>query len=372
MKRLLALAFLIPFTLSACGGASESKEPIKIGFIGPLTGEVSALGTDILHGAQIKLDEINAAGGIDGRPVVLIAEDGRCNGTDAASAAQKLVQVDKVVAIHGGECSGETLAAAPIAEAAEVVMISPSSSNPDITKAGDFIFRDYPSDALKTKAMASYFSEEGFKKVAIIAETAEFTTGFRNALAEDLPEGALVFDEKVNPGTKDFRTLLTRLKDIEFDVLVDDLNSPANIALLLQQFRELGFTQLVISHDLGDSLEIPRGIGALSEGFQVINVPTVDPSSDFGKKFIGKYGEPQANLAWGGYGYDVLGILTQAIAAVGTEGPAIRDYLYAMPSYDGVIAKVSFDENGDIRGIPYVLREVKDGTFVNMSDIAVN
>jgi len=371
MKRSLVLPLLLALGLSACGGSSNN-EPIKIGFIGPLTGEVSALGKDILHGAQLKLDELNAAGGIKGRPVTLIAEDGRCNATDAANAAQKLVQVDQVVAIHGGECSAETLAAAPIAEAAKVVMLSPSSSNPDVTKAGDFIFRDYPSDALKTKAMAKYFSDKGLKKVAIIAENADFTVGFRDSLKKDLPEGALVFNETVEPGTKDFRTLLTRLKTIPFDVLVDDVNSPANIALLLQQLREQGFKQLVISHDLGDSLEIPKEIGKAAEGFQVINVPTLDPAGDFGKKFIGKYGEPQANLSWGGYGYDVMGILAQAIGSAGTEGPAIRDYLYKLPSYDGVIAKVSFDSNGDIKGIPYVLREVKNGAFVNVSNIAVN
>ncbi|MDD5026307.1 MAG: ABC transporter substrate-binding protein [Candidatus Peribacteraceae bacterium] len=370
MKRLLTLSLLTLF-LAACKGTTTT-EPIKVGFIGPLTGEVSALGKDILHGAQIKLDEINATGGISGQQVVLIAEDGRCNATDAASAAQKLVQVDKVVAIHGGECSAETIAAAPIAEAAKVVMLSPSSSSPDVTKAGDFIFRDYPSDALKTQAMAKYFSNKELTKVAIIAENSDFTVGFRDSLKKDLPEGALVFNETVDPGTKDFRTLLTRLKGADIDVLVDDLNSPANIALLLQQFREQGFKQLVISHDLGDSLEIPKLIGKASEGFQVINVPTLDPSGDFGEKFIGKYGEPQANLAWGGYGYDVMGILLQAISSAGTDGTAIRDYLYQMSSYDGVIAKVSFDENGDIRGIPYVLREVKDGIFVNVSDITVN
>lgn len=320
----------------------------------------------------MKQEEINAAGGIAGRPIVLIAEDGRCNATDAASAAQKLVQVDKVVAIHGGECSAETLAAAPIAEAAKVPMLSPSSSSPDVTKAGDFIFRDYPSDALKTKAMVQYFNSKGLKKVAIIAENSDFTVGFRDSLKKDLAEGALVFNETVEPGTKDFRTLLTRLKDIDFDVLVDDLNSPANIALLLQQFREQGFAQLVISHDLGDGPDVPKLAGKAAEGFEVINVPSMDATTDFGKKFIAKYGEPQFSLVYGGYGYDVLGILAAAITQAGPEGPAIRDALNQMPPYKGIIATVSFDENGDIRGIPYVLRRVKDGAFTNISDITVN
>ena len=148
MKRLLVPLFALGILLSACSPSDDGTGPIKIGFIGPLTGEASPYGVDTLNGAKLAVDEINEAGGVNGRMIEIIAEDGRCTGTDAASAAQKLVNVDKVVAIVGGQCSGETLAAAPIAESAKVVMISPVSSSPDVTAAGDFIFRDYPSDGL--------------------------------------------------------------------------------------------------------------------------------------------------------------------------------------------------------------------------------
>ena len=370
MKRLIAFVSLCALALSACQPAE--KESIKIGFIGPLTGEVSSLGNDVIHGAQMKLEEINSAGGIDGKLIELIAEDGRCTGADAASAAQKLVHVDKVVVIHGGECSGETLAAAPIAEAERVVMLSPSSSHPDITNAGDFIFRDYPNDALKTKAMAQYFADSGRDSVAIITENADFTVGFRDALKTDLGEDAVVFDELVEPNTKDFRTLVTRLTNLEFDVCVVNLNSSSSISIFVQQMREQGLQQLAISHDLGDSAEVIELAGDIAEGFQVINVPTLSDDSAFGKKFIAKYGQPQANLSWGGYGYDVMGILLEAISEAGTEGTAIRDYLYNLEAYEGVIATVSFDENGDVVGIPYALKEVRNGAFVKIEDIEVN
>lgn len=372
MKKLTALSALIALALTACGQPTGDTGPIKIGFIGPLTGEVAGLGTDILHGAQMKLEEVNAAGGINGRQVELIAEDGRCNGTDAASAAQKLISIDKVIAIHGGECSGETMAIAPIAEEARIVIISPASSHPEITNIGDFIFRDYPSDAIKTRAMANYFAEKDFDQISIITENADFTVGFRDALKKDVGEDSIVFDELVEPGTKDFRTLLARLKNIEFDVIVLNVNSPANIATLLKQAREQGLEQLAISHDLGDSIEIPKLIGEQAEGMQVINVPTLDKDSIFGQKFIANYGQPQANLAWAGYGNDVMGILIDAITAAGTDGSAIRDYLYAMKPYeDGTIAKTHFDENGDVIGINYVLREIQNGEFVTVSEIDV-
>ncbi|MDP6562065.1 MAG: ABC transporter substrate-binding protein, partial [Candidatus Peribacteraceae bacterium] len=117
MKRLLVPLFALGVLLSACSPvADDGTGPIKIGYIGPLTGEAASYGVDTLNGTELAVAEINAAGGINGRLIELITEDGRCTGTDAASAAQKLVNVDKVVAIIGGQCSGETLAAAPIVE----------------------------------------------------------------------------------------------------------------------------------------------------------------------------------------------------------------------------------------------------------------
>ncbi|HLD63847.1 MAG TPA: ABC transporter substrate-binding protein, partial [Candidatus Peribacteraceae bacterium] len=176
MKK-LCLAMLCALSVAACKPTS-STEPIKIGFIGPLTGDAAALGVDILHGIQIAVDDANATGGIDGRQIQIVAEDGRCTGADAASAAQKLINVDKVVAILGGQCSGETLAIAPIAEAAGVPIISAISSNPDVTEAGEFIFRVYPSDALKTVVMAKYFADNDWKRVAILTTNADFSVGF--------------------------------------------------------------------------------------------------------------------------------------------------------------------------------------------------
>ena len=366
------LAFSSCLALFLVGCSLTEKETIKIGLITPLTGDVASIGTDVLQGAQLMLDEINSAGGINGIPVKLIVEDGRCTGADAASAAQKLINVDKVVAIHGAGCSGESMAVAPIAEAAGVVMISGVSTSPDITNAGDFIFRTAPSDALKTAAMAQYFSEQGFKKVAMITENTDFCEGFRAALKEKAAEGtSYVFDEVVEPGTKDYRTLIARLENMDFDVFVANVQTPPTGAAMLQQLREQGLEQLVISHDVMDSSITIELTGDASEGFQVINVPTIADESEFGMKFLAKYGEPQSNITWGAFGYDTLGVLAEAIATVGTEGTAIRDYFYGLDTYHAVIGDISFDENGDVVGIAYALREVKDGAFVKIADIAV-
>jgi len=130
--------------------------------------------------------------------------------------------------------------------------------------------------------------------------------------------------------------------------------------------------QLVISQDVMDSTVVIELAGEASEGLQVINVPTISEESEFGQKFVAEYGAPESNMAWAGYGYDTLGVLAQTIAEVGTDGPAMRDYLYGMDKYAGVVGNISFDENGDVVGVKYALREVKDGAFVKISDIEVN
>ncbi len=367
-SRLLPLSFLA-LSLAAC--APGTKDTIKIGYIGPLTGEAASYGADTLNGTQLAIEEINVAGGIDGRLLELIAEDGRCTGADAASAAQKLVTIDKVVAIVGGQCSGETLAAAPIAEAGKVVMISPISSSPDVTEAGTFIFRDYPSDALKTKAMAGYLNEEGLSKIAMITENTDFATAFRNALKVDIGEEHIVFDEVVEPNTKDFRTLMTRLKEMEFDIFFPNAQSDAVMAAMMQQLREQDLTQLAITHDVGDSATLGEIATEAVEGLLVIAVPSTGEDGTFAATYKEKFGDPQATLSFAAHAYDATNVLAQVIGTAGTDGTAIRDALYALPKYTGIVGSFHFDANGDVVGIPYELKTFRDGKIETLEQISV-
>jgi branched-chain amino acid transport system substrate-binding protein len=371
MKRLLVPLFALGILLSACSPVDSDSGPIKLGYIGPLTGEAASYGKDTLNGALLAINEINEAGGVNGRMIELIAEDGRCTGTDAASAAQKLVNVDKVIAIIGGQCSGETLAAAPIAESAQVVMISPISSSPDVTAAGDFIFRDYPSDALKTKAMAGYFEKEGIKKIAAITENTDFAVAFRDALKENIGD-ALVFDEMVEPGTKDFRSLMARLKDEDFDAFFPNGQTPAAMAAMMQQLREQGLTQLAISHDVAQDSSMFEIAPDAVEGLLAIGVPDVDRDSEFGVKFLAEYGEAQGALFFAAQSYDAARLFADAMTDVGTEGTAIRDYLYGVTDFDGVVGKFGFDDNGDVTGMSYVLWEASNGAFTQGEAVPVN
>lgn len=370
MKRSLALLSLAVLSLTACQPAGGGGT-IKLGLIAPLTGDVAGLGADVLHGAQIAIDKVNAAGGINGKKIELIAEDGRCNGADAASAAQKLVNVDKVFAIIGGLCSGETLAAAPIVEDGKIVLLSPTSSSPDVTKAGDYVFRNYPSDALKTTAMVKYFATEKLAKVAMISENTDFSQAFRNSLKEKLAKDAVAFDEVTDAGSKDFRSLMTRLNNVKFDVFFANGNSDAVIGPMMQQLREAGITAPAITHDAGDSVTMAKSVPE-TEGLYAINIASSTNDPAFEKSFTDKFGDPKYGISFGGYAYDAVNVIAAGLTAGAEDGTALKDWLYAMPSFTGVVGTFHFDKNGDVVGIPYVLKQYKNGVIETLKPIAVD
>lgn len=371
MKRSLLVTVASVLALSACSSGSNT---IKIGYIGPLTGDAASYGVDTLNAVKMHVDEINAAGGIGGKQINLIAEDGRCNGADSTGAAQKLVNVDKVVAILGGQCSSETLAAAPIANAGKVVMMSPVSSSPDVTNAGDFIFRDYPSDAFKGKVLAGILAKKGFNNVAIIGENTDFCQGIRKTVTANLAAGAkLVFDEVVDPGTKDFRTLMTRLKDVEFDALIVNGQSDAVNAEIAKQARAIGIKQPLFGTDTADSATLYTLATDAVEGMTFINTSSKlgdTGAGSFADKFRTKFGEPKSNMSFATLAYDGIGVLADVIGTVGTDGSAIRDALYNHAGYQGAAGLIKFDKNGDVIGIGYAVKTFKAGKIEELENVA--
>lgn len=366
VKKSLFLAVLA-LALSAC---SQGQATVRIGYVGPLTGDAASYGSDTMNGARVAVAEINAAGGINGKQVELIAEDGRCNAADAASAAQKLINIDNVVAIIGGQCSSETLAIAPIAETAKIVLISPVSSNPAITNAGDYVFRMTPSDALKGKVLNAYIHKAGLKKVAIISENTDFCQGVREAVKESLADGMTVaFDEVVDAGNKDYRALMTRLQKIDFDVLIPNGQSDATVAEMAKQMRALGMKQQMLAADGGDSVRLGEIAKEAVEGMKVLSLPALDESVPDARKFADafrqKYQDPKQSLYWAALSYDAMHVLADALSDATPD--TAQKALYRMKSHIGLSGTFHFDDNGDVVGLPFGLKVFRDGNLV-MSD----
>ncbi len=371
MKRSLALLSLSALMLTACGGTTAGNT-FKIGYIGPLTGDAASYGADTLSAVQMKVAEINAAGGINGKQIELIAEDGRCNGADATSAAQKLVNVDKVIAILGGQCSSETLAAGVVVEPAKVTLISGVSTSPDVTNAGPYVYRTIPSDAFKGKAIAAYFAEKGYKKVAIVSENTDFCQGIRSKVKDNLADDAeLVFDEVVDQGVKDYRTLFTRLQKLDADVLVVNGQSDATVSEMAKQARELKIDALFMGSDTSDSATLGTLAGEAVEGMLFINTSSKLGEGDensFAARFRKQYGEPKSNMSYATLSYDAAGLLAEAIGKAPEGGEALKAAM-DKASYTGAAGTLAFDENGDVLNLGYALKTFTDGKIVELESI---
>src|SRR3990167_3931072 len=179
MKKYLSLLLII-LVMTACQqqvAKPAVSETIKIGFIGPLTGDTASLGTTLRDGAEIAVEEINAKGGVNGKKIEAIYEDGGCKAQGATLAAQKLINNDKVVLIIGGSCSSETLAAAPIAEEEKII-------------------------------------KDGITKVGIINTNSDYNIGLAKAFTESFTTngGQVLIHEMYEQDSKDFRTQLTKIK----------------------------------------------------------------------------------------------------------------------------------------------------------------
>jgi len=370
--KLTGIAVLIVVILGGwylAKGEPADTGPIKIGFIGPLTGDAASIGESTRNAVVMAIDEVNAEGG---RQYEVIYEDGKCAGPASASAAQKLIHVDKVEFIIGGICSGETLGAAPIAEAAGVVLLSPVSSSPDITNAGDFVFRVFASDATSGSKMAETTWKRGHKNVAVISEQTDYSQALRKVFEERFKElgGTIVISEGYPSSAKDFRSQLAKIKATNPDAIYLVPQTPASGEVLLAQVKESGITTPLFSNELVTTESFLTS--GVSEGilFAEVNFDKESPeASMFLKKFAGRFGDINANTppVYVASTYDAVHLLTDLIEEHGTNPKRVRDALYKVSDRPGAAGPLLIDENGDaVR--EYVLKQIQGGEIVPITN----
>ena len=335
--------------------------PVKIGFIGPLTGDAASIGQNEQAAVQLAVDEVNKAGGINGQPMQVIYEDGQCTGTAASTAANKLINVDNVPVILGGVCSGETMAFMATAEKAKTVVLSPCSSNPAITNAGDYIFRNYPSDNYQGTFAANYiYNTLGKKKVALLYTQIDYAMGIRSVFIDAFKKlgGTIVADESGAQGSTDFRTQLTKVKNANPE-LIYSLAMQGETSVIIKQAKEVGITVPFFGADAWGDAKLWSGLGSAGEGDMYTTVATPLTATFIADMKAKTGGEtticsPEA--------YDSIKILAQVISKVGVDPTKIKNELYKTVYNGGVSAdKISFDSNGDLVGANYSVYIVHNG-----------
>ncbi len=339
-------------------------EPIKIGFIGPLTGDASSIGAINKAAAEVAVEEVNAAGGVNGRPIEMIYEDGQCNAKTATNAANKLINVDKVPAIIGGFCSTETAAFGPMAMQNKVVAFSYGSSAPSLSKLGQYFFRSYPSDAFQGKFAAEYaYNTMGARKVAIVYHISEWGTGIKEVFEARFKElgGEVLSSEGTPQESRDYRTIMSKVKGLAVDLIYMPAYTDGSI-VALKQAQELGIKTKFLGADAWSDPKMQREVSG--KGDFIFTAPMDVSPEDFRQKIEAKTGGKDVPVGTSN-AYDNVKMLTEVMKKVGTDTSKIEQELRQI-KYDGVSGHIEFDANGDVTAANYSVSRIQDGTAVKI------
>ena len=378
-KFLLFMVVLLTLSLVVvgCGGNNNNDndnnnnnnnadvEEIKIGNVGPLTGDYASYGVSVRQGIEIAIEEVNAAGGINGAQIVLIAEDTKGDTTEAANATSKLVERDNVSVIVGAVLSGETFAGAPIANDAGVTMISPASTATGIPQEGEYIFRNTLADEVQAAQLAEYANQElDITQFAIMYANNDYGVALKDAFevtANNL--GDVVAVESYMDGDTDYSALLTKIAQENPEALfIGGYYTEA--AMIAQQAKQQGLDVQILGADGFYAPELISLGGDDVEGAIFTAAFYDGDTSDAVVSFVSKYNEKfNANPdMFAAQAYDAARIVLEAIKTAGADRAGIRDALAAIQNFPGITGVTSFDDDGDVIKEVLILT-VEDGRF---------
>ena len=239
---LFGVLALLTVAALGCNG-DGGGDTFKIGVMESVTGPGETYGNVAVQAKQMAVDEINAAGGINGRTLELIVEDSKCSAQDSITAYKKLTDVDGVKIILGTSCSGAMLGAAPLAEEDGVVLFSGLATNPDIAGAGDYIFRTSMSDLQLGIDTGNVLWADGIRTLATITETTDYAEGVRRTSVAQFEKrgGRVVAEERYGSDVTDFRSQITKLIGADPDAIHIAAQAESSGGTIVKQIRELGY-----------------------------------------------------------------------------------------------------------------------------------
>jgi len=366
MKRILIASLVIASLLSACQTQGGSGDKVRIGVFMSTTGTTANFGISSVNGIKMAADEINAAGGINGKQVELLVQDDRSDASEAATIVTKFVTQDQVNAVIGEVASSRSIAAAPIAQNAKIPMLTPSSTNPEVTKKGDFIFRSCFIDPYQGAAIAQFAAKTlGAKSAAIMVDRKnDYSTGLEKVISEVFTKfgGKIVATQSYQEGDQDFNAQLTSLKGSNPEVIFVP-GYYNDVGLIAKQARDKGITVPLIGGDGWDSEQLYKIGGTALNGSYFTNHYSPFDTAPNVVKFVNDYKKRYNSTpdALAATAYDAANIMFDAIKrSKSLSGTDIRDALQATNAFPGVTGTVTFNQNRDAVK-PIVMIEIKDG-----------
>ena len=360
----LGLLTVLALTAIACGGGAQDSDTFKIGVMESLTGPGETYGTVANQSKQMAVDEINAAGGINGKMIELVVEDSKCNAQDAITAYNKLTDVDGVKIILGTSCSGAMLGAAPLAEEDGTILFSGLATNPDIANAGDYIFRTAMSDAQLGIDTGNVMWADEVRNLATITESTDYAEGVRRTTVAQFEKlgGKVVGEERYASDVTDFRTQLTKLIESNPDGLHVAAQSEFTGGTVVKQVRELGYTGPIYSEIVPIGTTALEIAGDAATGMKAITAE-LDPGNNKAQEVLANFREryDYVTLPWYlGSAYDDVYITAECLKQTGDDQDAdgLRDCLYGITWSGAIGDNYSFDANGEVVGLSNAVVEV--------------
>ncbi len=374
MKKLLSVILVLTLALTlfaGCGASSSNANVIKIGVNYELSGDVATYGQSSVQGIELAIEQINKAGGVNGKQIEIVKYDNKSEPSEGTTLATKLMTKDKVVTVLGPATSGSFKATIPVANKNKIPVISGSATADDVTVDAsgvkEYAFRICFNDSYQGTAMANYALTNLSKKKAVIIK--DNSSDYGKGLAENFKKtfeaagGTIVAEEAYVAKDTDFSAILTKIKGMDFDVIfIPGYYNEAG--LIIKQARGLGIDVPVLGADGFDSptlLEL-AGASALNNVYFSNHYSSLDKDPlvvKFIEDFKAKYNkEPDAFNA---LGYDLAKFAVDGIArSEKLDGESIKNTLAATKDFAGVTGSFSVDENHNpVKAI--VVIGLKDG-----------
>jgi len=360
--------------IAGCGPTADTNA-IKIGEYASLTGKEATFGQSSHNGTELAIDELNAAGGLLGKTLQLITEDNQSKAGESQTVVNKLIARDGVIAILGEVASSRSLEAAPVCQNAKIPMISPSSTNPDVTKTGDYIFRVCFIDPFQGTVMADFAKKS--LKVQNVAIFTDVKSDYSKGLAKFFKQRHLANGGKVgaefdfNGGDTDFKAQLTAIKGTQPEaVFVPGYYT--DVALICIQAKQLGLNVPLFGGDGWESDKLVEIGRDAVEGQHFSTHYHPDVGTPKSRQFVDAYKKryDAAPDAMAALGYDSVMILADAIRRGNSAEPAkIRDTLAASKNFDAVTGLITIDANRDASKSAVILK-VEGGKFKYLETVA--
>lgn len=381
---LLSLAMVVTMVAGCSGGSTTSStdsDVIKIGVFEPLTGANAA-------GGELEVEGVELANQLRpevlGKKVELVIADNKSDKAEATTAAARLIEKDKVVAILGSWGSSLSIAAGDVVKTNQIPAVALSATNPQVTAGNDYYFRVCFLDPFQGTVMANYASKKlNAKKVAIIQEVSnDYSVGLAKFFTDSFVKltgdpNAIVATGNYNTGDQDFNGILTNIKAANPDVIF----APGNFtesALIIKQARALGITAPFIGGDTWETNEFITVGGADVEGAVMSTFfDDTNPLTEAGKTFVAEYKKAYPDreniAAVTALGYDGYMMTLDAIERAGSADPvAIRDALAATKDFEGATGMITIDANGDATKNEAIIKTVKDGKFTYLDSVTID